>query len=794
MAQSSDSTPKKGTRGTKRAAAKTATTKTTRARSSASKTSTGASKAKTAAATTSAVKSTAAKPKAAKSTAAKTVPAKTTTKSRTSKAAQKPAAAKKTAAAAALSGVKTSSAAKPRTSAKAASQKAPAKARSAANAGSSRKTASSIKTTRRKVSAGKTPAQKPAGKPAETRSEPTAPPLKTAATSKAASAEPKPARPEPQVRPLEDYSINDPEAFAENLSKFVEQSGRVWAAYLRPREEGDVRPVQADEMGEVVKTLSQVSEYWLSDPKRTLEAQTRLWTGFFDLWTGSLARASGEEAKPVIEADPSDKRFKDPEWSRNHFFSTLKQAYLLLSNWADDLVDEASDLDPHTRHKAQFYIKQIASALSPTNFVGTNPELIKETLASNGENLVRGLSMLAEDIEAGEGDLKVRMTDTRKFQVGENMATTPGKVVMRNDVCELIQYTPTTDTVLKRPLLMVPPWINKFYILDLNPQKSFIKWAVAQGHTVFVISWINPDKRQAKKSFDHYMREGIMESLSAVEDITGERQVNAAGYCVGGTLLSVTLAYMAAVGDDRIASATLFTTQVDFTHAGDLKVFVDDEQLKVMEEQMARKGYLDGKKMSSAFNMLRANDLIWPYVINNYLKGKEPLPFDLLYWNSDSTRMPAANHLFYLRNCYLDNTLSRGKMVLDDVKLDLADITIPIYNLATREDHIAPPQSVFLGSQFFGGDVRFVLSGSGHIAGVINPPDKNKYQYWTGDMPRGRYDEWLSKASETPGSWWPDWQSWIESMDNARVAPPKMGSATYQPVMDAPGSYVLIKA
>ena len=547
-------------------------------------------------------------------------------------------------------------------------------------------------------------------------------------------------------------------------------------------------------MGEVVKTLSQVSEYWLSDPKRTLEAQTRLWTGFFDLWTGSLARASGEEAKPVIEADPSDKRFKDPEWSRNHFFSTLKQAYLLLSNWADDLVDEASDLDPHTRHKAQFYIKQIASALSPTNFVGTNPELIKETLASNGENLVRGLSMLAEDIEAGEGDLKVRMTDTRKFQVGENMATTPGKVVMRNDVCELIQYTPTTDTVLKRPLLMVPPWINKFYILDLNPQKSFIKWAVGQGHTVFVISWINPDKRQAKKSFDHYMREGIMESLSAVEDITGERQVNAAGYCVGGTLLSVTLAYMAAVGDDRIASATLFTTQVDFTHAGDLKVFVDDEQLKVMEEQMARKGYLDGKKMSSAFNMLRANDLIWPYVINNYLKGKEPLPFDLLYWNSDSTRMPAANHLFYLRNCYLDNTLSRGKMVLDDVKLDLADIKIPIYNLATREDHIAPPQSVFLGSQFFGGDVRFVLSGSGHIAGVINPPDKNKYQYWTGSTPQGRYDDWLSKASETPGSWWPDWQSWIESMDSARVSPPKMGSAAYQPVMDAPGSYVLIKA
>lgn len=687
-----------------------------------------------------------------------------------------------------------------------ASEKATEKAQSKTSAASKRaatttqKTASGPRTT--KTAVAKTTTQQPKTTKKPTRRTKAAKPMQAVVTPEQPVTPPTPEAPaqtkrraaEPDERPLEDYSINDPEAFAENLGKFVEQSGRVWAAYLKPREEGEVRAVQADEMGEVVKTLSQVSEYWLSDPKRLLEAQTRLWSGFFDLWTGSMARVSGEETKPVVEPDSRDRRFNDPEWSRNQFFDTLKQAYLLISNWADELVDEASDLDPHTKHKAQFYVKQIASALAPTNFVGTNPELIKETLASNGENLVRGLSMLAEDLQEGHGDLKVRMTDTRKFQVGENMATTPGKVVMRNDVCELIQYAPTTDTVLKRPLLMVPPWINKFYILDLNPQKSFIKWAVAQGHTVFVISWINPDERQAQKGFEHYMREGIMESLTAIEDITGERQVNAAGYCVGGTLLSVSLAYMAATDDDRIASATLFTTQVDFTHAGDLKVFVDEEQLKVMEEQMARKGYLDGKKMSSAFNMLRANDLIWPYVINNYLKGKDPLPFDLLYWNSDSTRMPAANHLFYLRNCYLENTLSRGKMVLDDVKLDLADVKVPVYNLATREDHIAPPQSVFLGSQFFGGDVRFVLSGSGHIAGVINPPDKNKYQYWTGAEPRGRYEDWVAKASETTGSWWPDWQAWTESLDDERVKPPKTGSKSYQPLMDAPGSYVLIKA
>ncbi|MEM6382367.1 MAG: class I poly(R)-hydroxyalkanoic acid synthase [Pseudomonadota bacterium] len=600
--------------------------------------------------------------------------------------------------------------------------------------------------------------------------------------------------PPPPERPLTDYSINDPDAFAANLSKYVEESGRVWAAYLKPREDGNVRPVQADEMGEVVKTLSQVSEYWLSDPKRLVDAQTRLWTGFFDLWAHSVSRLSGEPAKPVVEPSPGDRRFKDPDWSSNELFDTVKQAYLLLSKWAEGLVDEAAELDPHTRHKAQFYMRQIASALSPTNFVGTNPELIKETLSSNGENLVRGLKMLAEDIREGQGDLKVRMTDTSQFKVGENMATTPGKVVHRNDVCELLQYSPTTDTVLKRPLLIVPPWINKFYILDLNEQKSFIKWAVAQGHTVFVISWINPDERHAGKSFEHYMREGIMEACDVVHAITGERQVNTIGYCVGGTLLSVTLAYMAATDDDRIASATLFTTQVDFTHAGDLKVFVDEEQLKVLEGQMAQKGFLDGKKMSSAFNMLRANDLIWPYIINNYLKGKNPMPFDLLYWNSDSTRMPAANHVFYLRNCYLENNLSRGKLVLDDVKLDLADVTVPIYNLAAREDHIAPPESVFLGSQFFGGDVRYVLAGSGHIAGVINPPNKKKYQFWTAGPPRGRYEDWVEQASETPGSWWPDWQVWIEGLAPDRVPARQPGGKKYPPLGDAPGTYVLAKA
>jgi poly[(R)-3-hydroxyalkanoate] polymerase subunit PhaC len=359
---------------------------------------------------------------------------------------------------------------------------------------------------------------------------------------------------------------------------------------------------------------------------------------------------------------------------------------------------------------------------------------------------------------------------------------------------QLIQYAPSTDKVLKRPLLIVPPWINKFYVLDLNPEKSFVKWAVDQGLTVFIISWANPDARLARKTFEDYMREGPLAALDAIKQATGEGKINAIGYCVGGTLLGVTLAYMAAMRDNRIASATFFATQVDFTHAGDLKVFADEEQISAVERQMAERGYLEGRKMANAFNLLRSNDLIWPYVISNYLKGKEPLPFDLLYWNADATRMPAANHSFYLRNCYLENNFTKGKMMVGGKPLDLKKVTVPIYNLATREDHIAPAKSVLLGSKFFGGEVKYVLSGSGHIAGVVNPPGRSKYQYWTGPKPTGDdLDKWLAKATEHPGSWWPDWVEWIKShgatMTKARVP----GAGALKPIEDAPGSYVKVR-
>ncbi len=529
--------------------------------------------------------------------------------------------------------------------------------------------------------------------------------------------------------------------------------------------------------------------------------QSSLGRAYLDLWGSAVKRLAGEKQEPVVKPDPRDRRFADPEWSSNQFFDFVKQAYLLGAQWADDLVTNAKDLDPHTRHKAEFYMRQIANAVSPSNFVLTNPELLRETLSSNAENLVRGMSMLKDDIDA-QGNINIRQSDPNMFEVGRNLATTPGKVVFQNELIQLIQYTPATETVLKTPLLIVPPWINKFYVLDLTPEKSFIKWCVDQGLTVFVISWVNPDARLAVKGFDDYMREGPLAALDVIEAITGEHKVHTAGYCVGGTLLAITLAYLAAKSDEHDGSAqrrahrsaTFFATQVDFTHAGDLKVFVDEEQLQASKSGWREHGFLDGRQMANAFNMLRSNDLIWPYVINNYLRGKTPFPFDLLYWNSDATRMPAANHSFYLRNCYLENKLTKGEMTIDGLHLDLKKVTMPIYNLATREDHIAPAKSAFLGAQFFGGPVKFVLSGSGHIAGVVNPVAKAKYQYWTGPAAQGDLEEWIAKADRASGLLVARLAAMAEGPERRDRAGPPAGRRKLSPIEDAPGSYVKMRS
>ena len=587
----------------------------------------------------------------------------------------------------------------------------------------------------------------------------------------------------------------DPETFAINLARAMENSGQALSAYLKPRENGETKDKPPNELGEVIKTLSAVAEYWFSDRDRATDLQTKIGKAYLDLWGSSVRRLAGEQAAPAIEPSPRDKRFKDPEWKSNQFFDFVKQLYLLTTQWAHDLVHEAEGLDPHTRKKAEFYVQQITNAMAPSNFVLTNPEVLRETLASNGDNLVRGMKMLAEDIEAGHGTLRIRQSDPSNLVVGVNMATTPGKVIFQNDLMQLIQYEPATETVLRTPLLIVPPWINKFYILDLKPEKSFVKWCVDQGVTVFVISWVNPDKQLGAKTFEDYMKEGPLAAMDAIERATGEMKVHTMGYCVGGTLLASTLAWLAQKRRVRVTSATFLAAQVDFTHAGDLLVFVDESQISALERDMQACGVLEGSKMAMAFNMLRSNDLIWSYVVSNYLKGQPPSSFDLLHWNSDATRMPAANHSFYLRNCYLENRLSAGTMVLDNTLLDLSKVRVPVYNLATREDHIAPADSVLYGSQFFGGPVKFVLSGSGHIAGVVNPPSSGKYQFWTNDAAKDAVlADWLKGAQEHKGSWWTDWIQWLENLDNERVPARAVGADTMPAIEDAPGSYVRARA
>src|ERR1700731_1539505 len=583
----------------------------------------------------------------------------------------------------------------------------------------------------------------------------------------------------------------DPEAFALNLARAMESSGQALAAYLKPREGGESKDKPPNELGEVIKTFSTVAEYWLSDQTRAAELQMKLGKSYLDLWASSARRLAGEQAKPAIEPSPRDKRFKDPEWRSNQFFDFLMQLYLLTTQWAQDLVQKAEGLDPHTRKKAEFYVQQITNALAPSNFVLTNPEVLRETLASSGDNLVRGMKMLAEDIEAGHGSLRIRQSDPSNLVVGVNMETTPGKVIYQNELMQLIQYTPSTENVLRTPLLIVPPWINKFYILDLRPEKSFIKWCVDQGVTVFVISWVNPDKSLGAKNFNDYMKDGPLAAMDAIERATGELKVHTMGYCVGGTLLATTLAWLAEKRRVRVTSATFLAAQVDFTNAGDLLVFVDEDQVSAIERDMKASGVLEGAKMAMAFNMLRSNDLIWSYVVSNYLKGKPPSSFDLLHWNSDATRMPAANHSYYLRNCYLENRLSAGSMVLDNTLLDLSKIKVPIYNLATREDHIAPADSVLYGSQFFGGPVKYVLSGSGHIAGVVNPPSLGKCQFWTNDNIKDvALADWIKGAQEHKGSWWPDWRQWLSGVDPEQVPARPVGGGALPPIGGPPGGYV----
>ncbi len=585
-----------------------------------------------------------------------------------------------------------------------------------------------------------------------------------------------------------------PEQLTANILRAFELSGQIVRKIVEDNGKRDGAFTVVGGLSDVHKLFAPIASYWMSDPSALATAQTKLNQDLIELWGRTYRRFLGEDVPPVVKPLPGDSRFQDREWTENAFFDFLRQAYLITGRWAEEMIEKAATVDQHTKHRAEFYLNQIVSALSPSNYPFTNPEVIRTTFSSGGQNLATGLAHLLEDLQDSGELLRIRQTDMSAFEVGKNLAVTPGKVVFQNEVMQLIQYTPSTESVFEIPLLVVPPWINKYYILDLTPPKSFIKWLVDQGFTVFVVSWVNPDASLANKGFEDYMRQGVFEAADAVSRITGQPQINALGYCVGGTLLASALAYMSATNDTRIRSATFLTTQTDFSKAGDLLVFIDDEQLKALDEVMAKKGFLDGARMSSVFNMLRPRDLVWPYIVNNYLLGKQPFPFDLLYWNSDSTRMPPANHSFYLREFYRYNKLAQGLLKFGNVHLDLSRVKIPIYELATRDDHIAPAQSVLIGSKLFGGPVRFVLAGSGHIAGVINPPAKPKYMHWIlgeGDAKAlPSVEAFISKAQEFPGSWWPDYSKWLGELSGGHVPPREPGGGVLTPIEDAPGSYV----
>jgi polyhydroxyalkanoate synthase len=530
------------------------------------------------------------------------------------------------------------------------------------------------------------------------------------------------------------------------------------------------------------------------DREAVVEAQTQWWNNFMTLWESTARKMLGGEAPAVVEPAPGDRRFKADAWRENEIFDFIKQSYLLTANATQEMVGNLNGLDEKERSRVAFYTRQFADAFAPTNFPLTNPDVLRATIASNGENLVKGLDNLLADIERGQGELSIRQT-ADGFVIGENVATAPGKVVFRNQIMELLQYSPATDEVYERPLLIFPPWINKYYIIDLRPENSFVRWLVARGYTVFLVSWVNPDADMADKGFEDYMRDGIFAALDAVQRATGVRDPNCVGYCIGGTLLAATLAYMASKGDDRIHSATFWAAQTDFSEAGELSVFVDEAQLDALKAQMdSEGGVLPGSKMAGAFNMLRANDLIWSFVINNYLLGKQPMPFDLLYWNSDTTRMPEKLHLSYLRQCYKENALATGKMKLDGVKLDLSKVKVPVYLQSAKEDHIAPAGSVFKSVNLFGGPVRFIIAGSGHIAGVINPPAANKYQYWTNEKGAKTIEAWRKGSTEHSGSWWPDWNRWLSALSGGKVPARQPGDGGLEVLGDAPGTYVKVKA
>jgi polyhydroxyalkanoate synthase len=526
-----------------------------------------------------------------------------------------------------------------------------------------------------------------------------------------------------------------------------------------------------------------------ADPMALMTAGAQAWAKGLETWGKMLG---GVTAAPAPgEQQRKDRRFAAPEWRDNPIFDTIRQTYLRLSDQLLGTVDEIEGVDAATREKMRFATKSFVDAMSPSNFALTNPQVLKKTLETRGENLLKGLANMLRDIASGQ----LTQTKAGAFEVGRNLATTPGKVVKQTPLYQLIQYTPTTETALETPVVLFPPWINRFYILDLTPEKSFVKYCVDNGISLFMVSWKSADESIADAKLDDYVLKGQIDAIDAVRDLLGVGHVHAIGYCVAGTTLAATLAYLEANRQaDKVKSATFFTAQVDFTQAGDLKLFTGDETMALLDQLTREKGYLDGRYMAATFNLLRGRDLIWNYVVNNYLLGEEPPPFDLLHWNSDTTNLPAGWHRDYLETLYKGNKLAeKGGIAVAGTPIDVDGVTTPSYVQAGREDHIAPPESVWKIMDHFAGPKRFVLAGSGHIAGVVNPPAAQKYCYWTNDRPSATLAEFIEGATEHKGSWWPDWLAWVKKQDGAMVKADGArvpGGGKVKAIEDAPGSYV----
>ena len=596
----------------------------------------------------------------------------------------------------------------------------------------------------------------------------------------------------------EDQGSNmpNPADMAKTYAEVAQNASRIINQFMEKKAKGGGMDAPTDEMG-IAKAFMDLSARLMANPYKLAQTQMEMMRDYFSLWQGSMMKMMGVHTpSPVASPAKGDKRFKDEEWEQNFLFDYVKQSYLIAARHIHDTVSGAEGLDNATQQKVNFFTRQYIDALSPSNFALTNPEVFRETVKSHGQNLIKGLNNLLHDVSE-DGQLRIRMTDTSAFELGKNVATTSGKVVFQNELFQLIQYDPATPEQFKKPLLIIPPWINKYYVLDLRDKNSLIKWAADQGHTTFIISWVNPDEKMAKTSFEDYMLKGTLEAITQVCAQTGADSINTAAYCIGGTLSMTTLAYMAAKKDKRVASATFFTTMLDFSEPGEMSVFLDEGTIEGLEKKMSKRGFLEGSEMAGTFNMLRANDLIWSFVVNNYLMGKDPFPFDLLYWNSDSTRMPAAMHSFYLRNMYLANKLKDvGGIELGGVKIDIRKVKTPCYFISTIEDHIAPWKSTYMGARLPGGNTKFVLGGSGHIAGIVNPPAANKYGFWTNDATDGNLPEspedFLAGAAQHAGSWWTHWQAWVTSLPggDVKVKARKPEEGTLKVLEQAPGSYV----